>query len=112
MEIQILNTQVPIIPGRPQPLDVQQRAVVKALQELQALPVAGGLLTDEFTTPAGANTDFLVAHKLGKASVEFMTVSPNAAGIIYRSPNASPDPGKYLNLRCSAASVKTKLFVF
>jgi hypothetical protein len=63
------------------------------------------------TSPGVANTDFTITHNLGRAAVGYMVMTKNAAGNIYTSPTANPNPTTQLILRASVASLGLTIFV-
>jgi hypothetical protein len=60
-------------------------------------------------TPVAPDTDFTVAHSLGRIPVGFITVQVDKAGVIYLGTVAATTTD--LTLKCSAASTTIRIFV-
>jgi hypothetical protein len=61
------------------------------------------------TTPAVANTEFTVAHGLGRVPMGFIVLLIDKAGIIYKGATAWTDTDIFL--KCNVASVAYYIFI-
>jgi hypothetical protein len=94
-----------------QQLRLLQDNVEQALLPLQNQALANGRQVT-VTFPAGANTDLAVNHGLSKSTVNFLVVTPQAAGSVYQSPTRNPNPSQQMILRSSTAGLVTGLYFY
>lgn len=60
-------------------------------------------------TPGVADTDFTIAHNLGRIPVGFITISVDKAGVIYKGSIAWTTSN--ITLKCSTATTTVRIFV-
>lgn len=91
-----------------QPLLAVQDNIASIVDQVVAVPIIDGVLTDAVAIGTG---DTYVAHGLGRVPRGFIAVAPNANATIYTSPTVNTNVDRMLCLRASAA-VTSRLWVF
>lgn len=92
-------------------LDQLQRQLQTLLKMLFGVEISKGQLID-VTFPAAANTDLKIQHSLGRVPVGFIPVYLSAAGTVYNSATTVGSPSQEIILKCSAAGLVSKLWIF